>query len=233
MGSTRSRRRFVLPGFRVTMGFTVFYLCLIVLLPLLTVPVRAFSLGWGPFWRAVSDPRVVASFRVTLGTSLAAACANAVFGALVAWVLVRYEFPGRRIVDALIDLPFALPTAVAGITLTSLYAPNGWLGRPLDAIGVKVAFAPLGITIALAFIGLPFVVRSLQPVIEGLDVELEEAATSLGANRLQVVHRVILPYLCPAWLTGFALALPVRSASTARSCSLRGTSRWSPRSRRC
>jgi sulfate/thiosulfate transport system permease protein len=129
-----------------------------------------------------------------------------VFGALVAWVLVRYPFPGRRIVDALIDLPFALPTAVAGITLTSLYAPNGWLGRPLDRFGVKVAFAPLGITIALVFIGLPFVVRSLQPVIEGLDVELEEAATSLGADRLQVVRRVILPYLYPAWLTGFALA---------------------------
>jgi sulfate/thiosulfate transport system permease protein len=206
LGSARSHRRSVLPGFRVTMAYTLFYLCVIVLLPLLTVPIRAFSLGWESFWLAVSNPRVIASFRITLGTSLAAACANAVFGALVAWVLVRYPFPGRRIVDALIDLPFALPTAVAGITLTSLYAPNGWLGRPLDRFGVKVAFAPLGITIALVFIGLPFVVRSLQPVIEGLDVELEEAATSLGADRLQVVRRVILPYLYPAWLTGFALA---------------------------
>jgi sulfate transport system permease protein len=206
VASSRFRRRAVLPGFRVTIGYTIFYLCLIVLVPLLTIPARAFSLGWGRFWLAVSDPRVVASYRVTLGTALAAACVNAVFGFLVAWVLVRYRFPGRRIIDALIDLPFALPTAVAGITLTSLYAPNGWLGKPLSSLGIKVAFTPLGITIALVFIGLPFVVRTLQPVIEALEVELEEAATSLGASRVQVIRRVILPFLFPAWLTGFALA---------------------------
>src|SRR5262249_40872387 len=155
---------------------------------------------------AISDPRVVASYKVTLLTAFAAAAANAVFGFLVAWVLVRYSFPGRKLIDALIDLPFALPTAVAGITLTALYAPNGWLGEPLSRLGIKVAFTPLGITIALVFIGLPFVVRALQPVIESLDIELEEAATSLGANRRQIILRVILPYLYPAWLTGFALA---------------------------
>jgi sulfate transport system permease protein len=201
-----SRTRRILPGFRVTMGFTVFYLCLIVLGPLLTLPARAASLGWARFWDVVTDPRVVASYRLTLGASLAAACVNAVFGFLVAWTLVRYQFPGRRIVDALIDLPFALPTAVAGITLTALYAPNGWLGKPLADWGVKVAFTPIGITIALIFIGMPFVVRTLQPVIEDLDAEVEEAATSLGAGRVQVVTRVILPYLYPAWSTGFALA---------------------------
>src|SRR6478735_363022 len=196
----------VLPGFKTTMAFTVFYLCLIVLGPLLTLPAKSVSLGWERFWMAISDPRVVASYRITLGSSLAAAGINGVFGFLAAWVLVRYEFPGRRIVDALIDLPFALPTAVAGITLTALYAPNGWLGRPLASRGITVAFTPLGITIALVFIGLPFVVRTLQPVIEDLDAEVEEAATSLGASRVQVLTRVILPYLFPAWLTGFALA---------------------------
>jgi len=201
-----SRRRSVLPGFRVTMGFTVLYLCLIVLGPLLTLPIRTASLGWNRFWEVITDPRVVASYRLTLGASLTAASVNAVFGFLVAWVLVRYEFPGRRVVDALIDLPFALPTAVAGITLTALYAPNGWLGAPLDRYGIKIAFTPTGITIALIFIGLPFVVRTLQPVIGDLDAEVEEAATSLGASRGQVIRRVILPYLYPAWLTGFALA---------------------------
>jgi sulfate transport system permease protein len=188
------------------MGFTLFYLSLIVLVPLLTIPTRAFSVGWESFWFSISDPRVIASFRITLGASLVAACVNGVFGFLVAWVLVRYDFPGRRVFDALIDLPFALPTAVAGITLTALYAPNGWLGRPLANYGIKVAFTPLGITIALIFIGLPFVIRTLQPVIEALDVEVQEAAASLGANRVQVIHRVILPFLYPAWLTGFALA---------------------------
>ena len=188
------------------MGFTVGYLCLIVLVPLLTIPTRAASLGWERFWEVVTDPRVMASYRVTLGTSLAAACINAVCGALVAWVLVRYRFPGRRLLDALIDLPFALPTAVAGITMTALYAPNGWLGRPLASLGITVAFTPLGITVALVFIGLPFVVRTLQPVIESLDAEVEEAATSLGAGRTQILGRVILPYLYPAWLTGVALA---------------------------
>lgn len=188
------------------MGFTVLYLCLIVLGPLLTLPIRTASLGWDEFWAVISDPRVVASYRLTLGASFVAACVNAVFGFLAAWVLVRYQFPGRRFVDALIDLPFALPTAVAGITLTALYAPNGWLGGPLAERGIQVAFTPIGITIALIFIGLPFVVRTLQPVIGDLDPEVEEAATSLGADRVQVATRVILPHLLPAWLTGFALA---------------------------
>jgi sulfate/thiosulfate transport system permease protein len=199
-----SRR--ALPGFRATMGFTLLYLCLLVLLPLLTLPARAAALGWTGFAKVIGDPRVIASYRLTLGASFAAACVNGVFGFLVAWTLVRYDFPGRRLVDALIDLPFALPTAVAGITLTALYAPNGWLGRPLAARGIAVAFTPLGITIALVFIGLPFVVRTVQPVIGELDADVEEAATSLGASRLQVVVRVILPYLYPAWLTGFTLA---------------------------
>ena len=202
---TRKRRN-VLPGFRLTMGYTVFYLCLIVLVPLLTLPIRTFSLGWSAFWDTVTDPRVVASYRLSVGAALAAAGVNAVFGLLVAWVLSRYRFPGQRVIDALIDLPFALPTAVAGITLTTLYAPNGWIGRVLEDYGIKVAFTPLGITIALIFIGLPFVVRTLQPVIDDLDAELEEAATSLGARRGQVVMKIILPYLFPAWLTGFALA---------------------------
>ena len=196
----------VLPGFRLTMGFTLFYLCLIVLLPLLTLPARSATMTWEAFWQTITDPRVVASYRLSIGASLAAASINAVFGLIVAWVLVRYTFPGRRIVDSLVDLPFALPTAVAGITLTAIYAPNGWMGRLLEPYGLKVAFTRLGITIALVFIGLPFVVRTLQPVIEDLDPEVEEAATSLGASRAQVLVRVILPYLYPAWLTGFALA---------------------------
>jgi sulfate/thiosulfate transport system permease protein len=196
----------VLPGFRLTMGFTLFYLCLIVLLPLLTLPARSATMTWEAFWQTVSDPRVVASYRLSIGASLAAASINAVFGLIVAWVLVRYTFPGRRIVDSLVDLPFALPTAVAGITLTAIYAPNGWMGRLLEPYGLKVAFTRLGITIALVFIGLPFVVRTLQPVIEDLDPEVEEAATSLGATRLGVLTRVIVPYLFPAWLTGFALS---------------------------
>ncbi len=196
----------VIPGFRITLGFTIIYLCLIVLIPLAGLPVRASAMGWEAFWRTVTDPRVVASYSLTLYTSFLAACVNGVFGLVVAWVLVRYEFPGRRLVDAMIDLPFALPTAVAGITLTTLYAPNGWLGRPLAAYDIRVAFTPTGITVALIFIGLPFIIRSLQPVMQDLDVELEEAATSLGANRWQVIWRVIVPYLLPAWLTGVALA---------------------------
>jgi sulfate transport system permease protein len=163
-------------------------------------------LGWTAFWQTVTDPRVVASYAVTLTTSGAAAIVNGVFGVIVAWALVRYEFPGRRWLDAAIDLPFALPTAVAGITLTTLYAPNGWLGRPLAAAGFAVAFTPIGITVALVFVGLPFVIRALQPVIEALDVELEEAAASLGASRWHVLRRVIVPALLPAWLTGLALA---------------------------
>lgn len=202
----RKKRPSVLPGFRLTLGFTIVYLCLIVLVPLMTLPARTATMGWNAIWQTISDPRVVASYRLSVGAALMAAGINAVFGLIVAWVLARYRFPGKRIVDAFIDLPFALPTAVAGITLTTLYAPNGWLGAPLDRYGIKVAFTPLGITIALVFIGLPFVVRTLQPVIEDLDVEIEEAATSLGASRFSVLTRIILPYLYPAWLTGFALA---------------------------
>jgi sulfate transport system permease protein len=201
-----ARRRSILPGFGPTLAFTLLYLSLIVLIPLSAMSMRTLTMGWEPFWRTVSDPRVVASYTLTLRTSLAAAVVNGVFGLLVAWVLVRYDFPGRRFVDAIVDLPFALPTAVAGITLTTLYAPNGWLGRPLADMGIRVAFTPTGITVALIFIGLPFVIRALQPVIQDLDVELEEAATSLGADRWQVIRRVILPYLLPAWLTGVALS---------------------------
>ena len=196
----------VLPGFRLTMGFTLVYLALIVLLPLLTLPARSATMTWEAFWQTISDPRVVASYRLSIGASLAAASINAVFGLIVAWVLVRYSFPERRIVDSLVDLPFALPTAVAGITLTAIYAPNGWMGRLLEPYGLQIAFTRVGITIALVFIGLPFVVRTLQPVIEDLDPEVEEAATSLGATRIGVVTRVIVPYLFPAWLTGFALS---------------------------
>ncbi len=196
----------VLPGFRLTLGFTLAYLLAIVIVPLAALPVRAASLEWTALWRTIADPRVVASYKVTLVTAFWAALANGLFGAIVAWVLVRYEFPGRRLVDAAIDLPFALPTAVAGMTLTTLYAPTGWLGRPLAAAGVRVAFTPLGITVALVFIGLPFVIRAMQPVIEELDREIEEAAATLGAGRWNIVRLVVLPYLFPAWLTGVALA---------------------------
>ena len=188
------------------MGFTLFYLCLIVLVPLLTLPARSATMTGDAFWQTISDPRVVASYRLSIGASLIAASVNAVFGLIVAWVLVRYSFPGRRIVDSLVDLPFALPTAVAGITLTAIYAPNGWIGRWFAAYDIRIAFTRTGITLALIFIGLPFVVRTLQPVIEALDVEVEDAATSLGATRFGVLTRVILPYLYPAWLTGFALS---------------------------
>jgi len=202
----RFKRHSVLPGFKLTFGFTVLYLSLVVLVPLSTLFFRSASLGAGGFWAAVTSPRVVASYRLTFGASLAGALVNAVFGLVVAWVLVRYRFPGQRLVDALVDLPFALPTAVAGIALTSLYAETGWLGKPLAAAGVKVAFTPVGVTVALTFIGLPFVVRTLQPVLESLDPEVEEAAASLGATRAQTFVRVILPALLPAWITGFALA---------------------------
>jgi sulfate transport system permease protein len=198
-------RRRVLPGFRLTMGYTVFYLCLIVIIPLLTLPVRTASMPWDRVWETITDPRVVASYRLSIGAALAAAAVNAVFGLVVAWVLVRYSFPGRRLIDALIDLPFALPTAVAGITLTTIYAPTGLIGALLAPYGIQVAFTRLGVTIALIFIGLPFVVRTLQPIIDDLDPEVEEAATSLGASRWDVLTRVILPHLYPAWLTGFAL----------------------------
>ena len=203
---SRALTRRVLPGFGLTMGITVLYLSLIVLIPLATLPAKTLTMTWPAFRDTITDPRVVASYRLTLSASLIAASVNAVFGFAVAWVLARYSFPGRRIVDALIDLPFALPTAVAGIVLTTLYAPNGWLGAPLARYGIRVAFTPLGIVVALIFIGLPFVVRTLQPVIEDLDPEIEEAATSLGARRVDVLLRVVLPNLIPAWLTGFALA---------------------------
>ncbi len=200
------RRGSVLPGFRLAMGFTLLYLTLVVLIPLSTLFWKSASLGPEGFWDAVTAPRVVASYKLTFTASLVAAVINGVFGLVVTWVLVRYRFPGRRLMDALVDFPFALPTAVAGITLTTLYAPNGWLGAPLEKLGVKVAFTPLGITLALTFIGLPFVVRTLQPVLESLDPEVEEAAASLGASRFQTIRRVVLPALFPAWITGFALA---------------------------
>jgi sulfate transport system permease protein len=201
-----AKKHSVLPGFGLAMGFTLLYLSLVVLIPLSTLFVKSAALGPAGLWQAVSSPRVVASYKLTFGASFVAAAVNGVFGFVVTWVLVRYRFPGRRVVDALVDFPFALPTAVAGIALTTLYAPNGWLGAPLEKLGIRAAFTPLGITIALTFIGLPFVVRTLQPVLESLDPEVEEAAASLGANRLQTIVRVVLPALFPAWLTGFALA---------------------------
>jgi sulfate/thiosulfate transport system permease protein len=200
-------RRSVLPGFGPAMGYTLFYLSLIVLLPLAALAFRSAALSWDGFWATVTEPRVLASYRLSFGASLLAAAINLVAGLIVAWVLVRYDFPGRRFVDALVDLPFALPTAVAGIALTALYAPNGWIGRPLGQLGIKVAFTPLGVLVALIFIGLPFVVRTVQPVLEDLDREIEEAAASLGASRVQALAKVVLPVLAPALLTGFVLAL--------------------------
>jgi sulfate transport system permease protein len=198
--------RRVLPGFGLTLGFTMVYLSLLVLIPLSAVFIRSLGLGWGHFWEAVTAPRVIASLRLSFGASLIAALLNAIFGLLVAWVLVRYTFPFRRLIDAVVDLPFALPTAVAGIALTALYAPNGWLGSWLKPLGIDVAFRPLGIVVALTFIGLPFVVRTLQPVLEDLDKEVEQAAATLGASAMQAFARVVLPVLWPALLTGFALA---------------------------
>ena len=200
------KQRSILPGFGLTLGFTLAYLSLIALIPLLGLFLRTAELTWGQFWATVTDARVLAAYRLSFGASLTAATVNVLFGAVVAWVLVRYRFPGRRLVDALIDLPFALPTAVAGISLTAIYADTGWLGRYLQPLHIKVAFAPLGVVVALTFIGLPFVVRTLQPVLEDLDPEVEEAAASLGAPRGQTVWRVILPELWPVLLTGFALA---------------------------
>ena len=201
-----SNVRSILPGFWPSFGYTVLYLSLIVLIPLSAVFLKSVSSSWAHFWKAVTSPDVLASYRLSFGASLVAALINVVFGFLVAWVLVRYEFPGKALVDALVDLPFALPTAVAGIALTSLYAENGWLGRYLAPLGIKVAFTPLGVIVALTFIGLPFVVRSVQPVLADADQELEEAAASLGASRWQVFSRVIFPLVRPALLTGFALA---------------------------
>ncbi len=203
-----ARRRFgALPGFGLSMGYSVLYLSLLVLIPLAALPIKSSSLGWEQFWAVVTEPRVVASYKLTFGASLIAALVNLVFGLVVAWCLVRYRFPGKKVVDALVDLPFALPTAVAGIALTALYAPNGWLGEPLQRwFGMKVAYTPLGIVIALIFIGLPFVVRTVQPVLEDVEREVEEAAASLGATRLQTFQRVLLPTIVPALLTGFTLA---------------------------
>jgi sulfate transport system permease protein len=199
-------RRSVLPGFGPALGFALAYLGLIVLIPLATIFFRSAGLGWPTFWETVTSARVVASYRLSFGASLAAAIINSIFGLLAAWVLTRYRFPGRRLMDALVDLPFALPTAVAGIALTTLYAPNGWIGARLEPLGVHVAYAPLGIVVALTFIGLPFVVRTVQPVLQDLEAEIEEAATSLGASRRQTFQRVLLPALAPAMLTGFALS---------------------------
>jgi sulfate transport system permease protein len=199
-------RHSVLPGFGLALGYTLLYLGLIVLLPLSATFLKTATLGWPAFWDAVTTPRVLASLRLTFGASLIAATINGFFGLLVAWVLVRYRFFGKKLIDALVDLPFALPTAVAGIALTALYAGNGLIGSRLEPLGIKVAFTPLGITVALTFIGLPFVVRTVQPVLEELEAELEEAAASLGATRLQTFQRVIFPALWPALLTGFSLA---------------------------
>jgi sulfate/thiosulfate transport system permease protein len=201
-----SRQRRVLPGFRLTLGFTLFYLGLIVLIPLAVTLAKTSELSWAQFRHAVASPLALAAYRLSFGASLVAALVNAVFGLLVAWVLVRYKFWGKRFMDALVDLPFALPTAVAGITLATLYAPNGWIGRWLTPFGIKVSYTPLGVLVALTFIGLPFVVRTVQPVLQDFDLEIEEAAASLGANRLKTFFRVILPMIFPALLTGFALA---------------------------
>ncbi|AOY00738.1 sulfate ABC transporter permease subunit CysT [Jeongeupia sp. USM3] len=196
----------VLPGFKLSLGYTLLYLSLIVLLPLAALIIKTSDLDWAAFWQVVTEPRVVASYKVTFGASLIAALINLVFGLLIAWVLVRYPFPGKRFVDALVDLPFALPTAVAGIALATIYAPNGWIGQWFEPMGLKIAFTPLGIVLALTFITLPFVVRTVQPVLQDLEKELEEAAASLGATRGQVFRKVILPTILPALLTGFALA---------------------------
>lgn len=204
MPGVRSPR--VLPGFGLSVGFTVFYLSLIVLVPLSAVFLKSAELSPAEFWSVVTAPRVLASYRLSFGAALLAAAINVVFGLLLAWSLVRYSFPGKRIVDALIDLPFALPTAVAGIALTAIYAGNGIVGQYLEPLGIKVAYTPLGVVVALIFIGVPFVVRTVQPVLEDLDVEFEEAAASLGATRFQTVRRVVLPMLAPALLTGFAMA---------------------------
>ena len=203
---SRSSANRVIPGFGLSLGFTILYLGLIVLVPLSALFLKTFTMTWDAFWSAVTSPRVMASYRLSFGASLVGAFINVIFGGIVAWVLVRYKFPGKRFIDALVDLPFALPTAVAGITLTSLYSANGWIGQYLEKVGIKVAFTPLGVMLALTFIGLPFVVRTVQPVLEDAERELEEAAASLGASPWQTFTRVILPGIVPALLTGFALA---------------------------
>ncbi len=202
----RIRSRSALPGFGLAMGFTLFYLGLIVLIPLAALIIRPWSLGFSGFWAEITAPRVLAALRLSFGASAVAAAVNSVFGFIVAWVLVRYRFPGKRLIDALVDLPFALPTAVAGIALSALYAGNGWIGRPLGHLGIKIAYTPYGVIVALIFIGLPFVVRTLQPVLADLNRDSEEAAATLGATRFQTFRRVILPMLAPTLLTGTAMA---------------------------
>lgn len=205
--ANKFKKRNVLPGFGLTMGYTLLYLSIIVLVPLAALFLKTAGMGWDEFWKAVWNPRVIASYRLTFGASLVAATVNAVLGFVVAWTLVRYRFPGRRLLDAMVDLPFALPTAVSGIALTAVYSRNGWMGQYLEPLGIKVAFTPLGITVAMVFIGLPFVVRTLEPALADLERESEEAAASLGANRWQTFWRVIVPTVLPALITGFALAL--------------------------
>jgi len=200
------KQRSILPGFGLTLGFTLLYLSLIVLIPLSATFLKASTLTWAQFWHTVSAPRAVASYRLSFGASFIAALTNLFFGLLVAWVLVRYSFPGKRLLDSLVDLPFALPTAVAGIALTTIYSPHGWIGRYLAAIGIKGAYSPLGVVIALTFVGLPFVVRTVQPVLADLEKDTEEAAASLGASRWQTFSRVILPAVLPAAVTGFTMA---------------------------
>jgi sulfate/thiosulfate transport system permease protein len=203
VGAKRNR---VLPGFRLTLGYTLFYLSLIVLIPLAAIFWKTCTLTWAQFAQVVTSPAAFAAYRLSFGAALLAAFINAVFGLIVAWVLVRYDFFGKKLVDALVDLPFALPTAVAGITLATLYAPGGWIGQFFTPLGIKISFTRLGVLVALTFIGLPFIVRTVQPILEDFDPEIEEAAASLGANRWQVFWRIILPTVSPALLTGFALA---------------------------
>jgi len=204
--AVHARKRNILPGFGLSMGITLTYLCLVALIPLSMVFLKTAGMGWARFWTVISSPRVLAAYRLSFTAAFFGAAFDAFAGLLVAWALVRYEFPGRDLADALVDLPFALPTSVAGITLTTLYAQNGWLGRYFEMFGIKVAFTPLGIVVALAFIGLPFVVRGVEPVLQDLEPELEEAAATLGANRLQTFRRVIAPALLPPMITGFTLA---------------------------
>ncbi len=201
-----AKQKNILPGFNISLGFTIFYLSLIVLIPLSAAFIKTTELSIPEFWEVITAPRVVASYKLTFGASFIAAIINAVFGLLTAWVLVRYPFPGKKFIDALVDLPFALPTAVAGIALTAVYSGNGWIGSWLEPLGIKVAFTPIGVVVALTFIGLPFVVRTVQPVLEDLEAETEEAAASLGANRWQTFSKIIFPAIWPALLTGFALA---------------------------
>ena len=202
----KQQRTNVLPGFNLTLGYTLLYLSIVVLIPLSTIFLKTFTLTWAQFWAAVASPRTLAAYRLSFGASIAGALVNSLFGFIVAWTLVRYEFPAKKLIDVMVDLPFALPTSVAGITLTAIYAGHGWIGRWLAPLGIKIAYAPLGVVVALTFVGLPFVVRTVQPVLEDLDQEYEEAAATLGANRMQTFAMVIAPALIPALLTGFALA---------------------------